>query len=99
MPGCITGTVLSVLLLRYLIPELVGRQYLNGYGGAEELQIFSDGNLVVSGSLHVTGNSGCIGTGDQADGKQNLYRGECITRSRPEERKGIVEGQTWEMAL
>ena len=40
VPGCITGTVLSVLLLRYLIPELVGRQYLNGYGGAEELQIF-----------------------------------------------------------
>lgn len=33
VPGCITGTVLSVLLLRYLIPELVGRQYLNGYGG------------------------------------------------------------------
>lgn len=40
VPGCITGTVLSVLLLRYLIPELLGRQYLNGYGGAEELQIF-----------------------------------------------------------
>ena len=78
VPGCITGTVLSVLLLRYLIPELVGRQYLNGYGGAEELQNFSDGNLVVSGSLHVTGNSGCIGTGDQADGKQNLYRGNAL---------------------
>ena len=40
VPGGITGTVLSVLLLRYLIPELLGRQYLNGYGGAEELQIF-----------------------------------------------------------
>lgn len=78
VPGCITGTVLSVLLLRYLIPELVGRQYLNGYGGAEKLPDFSDGNLVVSGSLHVTGNSGCIGTGDQADGKQNLYRGNAL---------------------
>ena len=31
---------LSVVLLRYLIPQLLGRQYLNGYGGAEELQIF-----------------------------------------------------------
>lgn len=40
VPGCIAGIGLSVLLLRYLIPELVGRQYLNGYGGAEELQIF-----------------------------------------------------------
>ena len=40
VPGGITGTVLSVLLLRYLILELLGRQYLNGYGGAEELQIF-----------------------------------------------------------
>ena len=40
VPGGITGTVLSVLLLRYLIPELLGRQYLNGYGGAEELRIF-----------------------------------------------------------
>ena len=40
VPGGIAGTVLSVLLLRYLIPELLGRQYLNGYGGAEELQIF-----------------------------------------------------------
>lgn len=40
VPGGIAGTGLSVLLLRYLIPELVGRQYLNGYGGAEELQIF-----------------------------------------------------------
>ena len=28
------------MLLRYLIPQLLGRQYLNGYGGAEELQIF-----------------------------------------------------------
>ena len=40
VPGGIAGTGLSVLLLRYLIPELLGRQYLNGYGGAEELQIF-----------------------------------------------------------
>ena len=40
VPGGIAGTVLSVLLLRYLILELLGRQYLNGYGGAEELQIF-----------------------------------------------------------
>ena len=40
VPGCIAGIGLSVLLLRYLIPELVGRQYLNGSGGAEELQIF-----------------------------------------------------------
>ena len=48
VPGCITGTVLSVLLLRYLIPELVGRQYLNGYGGAEELQIFRMEILLLS---------------------------------------------------
>ena len=40
VPGCIIGNVLSVLLLRYLIPELLGRQYLNGYGGSEELKIF-----------------------------------------------------------
>lgn len=40
VPGGITGIGLSVLLLKYLIPELLGRQYLNGYGGAEELQIF-----------------------------------------------------------
>ena len=40
VPGGIAGTGLSVLLLRYLIPELLGRQYLNGYGGAEELRIF-----------------------------------------------------------
>lgn len=40
VPGGIAGIGLSVLLLRYLIPQLLGRQYLNGYGGAEELQIF-----------------------------------------------------------
>ena len=40
VPGGIAGIGLSVVLLRYLIPELLGRQYLNGYGGAEELQIF-----------------------------------------------------------
>ncbi len=40
LPGGIAGIGLSVVLLRYLIPELLGRQYLNGYGGAEELQIF-----------------------------------------------------------
>ena len=40
VPGCIAGIGLSVVLLRYLIPQLLGRQYLNGYGGAEELQIF-----------------------------------------------------------
>ena len=40
VPGGIAGIGLSVVLLRYLIPELLGRQYLNGYGGAEELRIF-----------------------------------------------------------
>lgn len=40
VPGGIVGTGLSVLSLRYLIPELLGRQYLNGYGGATELKIF-----------------------------------------------------------
>ena len=40
VPGGIAGIGLSVVLLRYLIPQLLGRQYLNGYGGAEELQIF-----------------------------------------------------------
>ena len=48
VPGCIAGIGLSVLLLRYLIPELVGRQYLNGYGGAEELQIFRMEILLLS---------------------------------------------------
>lgn len=40
VPGGIAGIGLSIVLLRYLIPELLGRQYLNGYGGAEELRIF-----------------------------------------------------------
>lgn len=40
VPGGIAGIGLSVVLLRYLVPQLLGRQYLNGYGGAEELQIF-----------------------------------------------------------
>ena len=40
VPGGIAGIGLLVVLLRYLIPQLLGRQYLNGYGGAEELQIF-----------------------------------------------------------
>ena len=40
VPGGIAGIGLAVVLLRYLIPQLLGRQYLNGYGGAEELQIF-----------------------------------------------------------
>lgn len=40
VPGGIAGIGLSVVLLRYLIPQLLGRQYLNGYGGAEEMQIF-----------------------------------------------------------
>ena len=40
VPGGIAGIGLSVVLLRYLIPQLLGRQYLNGYGDAEELQIF-----------------------------------------------------------
>ncbi len=78
MPGCITGTVLSVLLLRYLIPELVGRQYLNGYGGAEELQIFRMEILLLAVAFTLLVILGCIGTGDQADGKQNLYRGNAL---------------------
>ena len=32
VPGCITGTVLSVLLLRYRIPDLVGRHYTEQTG-------------------------------------------------------------------
>ena len=40
LPGCAVGAGLSVLLLSYLIPELLGVQYLKGYGGAKELKIF-----------------------------------------------------------
>ena len=74
VPGGIAGTGLSVLLLRYLLPELLGRQYLNGYGGGGGIADFPGRNLAVSGSFHVIGNHQCVRTGDLADGKQNLYR-------------------------
>lgn len=69
LPGCIAGSGLSLLLLRYLIPELLGRQYLSGYGGSKGLQIFRGGNIDISGSIYVAGNHRCLGTGNLADGK------------------------------
>nr|WP_296093738.1 ABC transporter permease [uncultured Dorea sp.] len=51
LPGCIAGTGLSILLLRYLIPELLGRQYLSGYGGSKGLQIFRVEILILAAAF------------------------------------------------
>lgn len=51
LPGCIAGTGLSLLLLRYLIPELLGRQYLSGYGGSKGLQIFRVEILILAAAF------------------------------------------------
>ena len=53
---------------------MIGKAGSKWIWGRGRIADFSSGNLAVSGSLHVTGNPGCIGTGDLADGKQNLYR-------------------------
>ena len=48
VPGVLIGSGLSAVLLLAVIPGILGAQYLNGYGGANELQIFRPGILVGS---------------------------------------------------
>lgn len=48
IPGILAGTVLSVLLLQLVISAILGRQYLDGFGGAGELRIFRPEILAVS---------------------------------------------------
>ncbi len=40
VPGVIAGTAVSAAVLRLVIPEILGKQYLSGYGGASGLRIF-----------------------------------------------------------
>ncbi len=40
IPGAAAGAVLSAAVLCILLPDLLGRQYLNGYGGGKGLEIF-----------------------------------------------------------
>lgn len=48
IPGVISGAALSAGLLLFLLPRILGEQYLSRYGGAEGLQIFRPGILAVS---------------------------------------------------
>ena len=44
--GLAIGSILSVLLLKLAIPEILGKQYLDMYGGAEDFSVFR-GNILV----------------------------------------------------
>lgn len=44
--GLAIGSILSVLLLKLAIPEILGKQYLDMYGGAEDFFVFR-GNILV----------------------------------------------------
>lgn len=48
IPGVLAGTVLSAFVLKILIPEMLGNQYLSSYGGAEGFQIFRPGILAAA---------------------------------------------------
>ena len=48
LPGVIGGAVLSAGALMFLLPRILGDQYLNRYGGSEGLQIFRPGTLAMS---------------------------------------------------
>lgn len=48
IPGVVFGAVLSAFVLLNVIPEILGDQYLSGYGGAKGLQIFRPGILVAA---------------------------------------------------
>lgn len=48
VPGVLSGAVLSAFILLVLIPEMLGGQYLSGYGGAEGLRIFRPGILAAA---------------------------------------------------
>ncbi len=48
IPGLLAGAVLSALLLQLVIPAILGRQYLNGFGGVGELRIFRPEILAAS---------------------------------------------------
>ena len=87
VPGGIAGIGLSVVLLRYLIPELLGRQYLNGYGGAEELRIFRVEILLLAVAFTLLV---ILGASEQVICKQNLYR-----RNTLHEADGKKETTAW----
>lgn len=46
--GALSGTILSALVLLVLLPKILGRQYLSGFGGAEGLKIFRPGILTAA---------------------------------------------------
>ena len=78
VPGGIAGIGLSVCVIAISDTATIGQTVSEWIWRRRRTADLSGGNLVVSGSLHVVGNLGCIGTGDLADCKQNLYRGNAL---------------------
>lgn len=48
VPGVLMGMILSAFVLLLLVPGMLGKQYLSGYGGAEGLKIFRPGILAAA---------------------------------------------------
>ncbi len=78
MPGGIAGIWFVGCVIAISDTATIGQTVSEWIWRRRRTADLSGGNLVVSGSLHVVGNLGCIGTGDLADCKQNLYRGNAL---------------------
>lgn len=48
IPAVTAGTLVSVVILRTVVPEILGRQYLDRFGGAKEVQFFKPEILIAA---------------------------------------------------
>lgn len=53
IPAVLAGTVLSAFVLKLVIPEILGRQYLSRFGGAGEIQFFRPEILIAAAAFAV----------------------------------------------
>lgn len=107
VPSVLAGVLLSAVVLRFVIPKMLGNQYLSGYGGAGELQIFRPEILLwavlfavlltvgaAAGVIRHVVNMSCVESLSY-QGKTAAGKSKPARRSR---RKRSADGELWYMA-
>lgn len=107
--GALAGAVLSVAVLKLIIPEILGKQYLSRFGGASEVQFFRWEILIAAVVFTVLITAGisavvicrvvnvsCVESAHYTDGGNKRRRGGVKV---PSKRKPERRSADWELCV
>lgn len=111
IPGVLAGAALSAVLLLSVIPSILGRQYLELYGGAEEFRIFRPELLAASvifaalltvgaaaGVIYRTVSISCVESANYTELMNKKNKKKEKSRAWVSGRRRSAEAELWYMA-